>query len=59
VDYGPVDVGGKESVVPVRSVILTEVAPNGEAYGKYSARRTFFDVTYQNYRLPDVAAAVN
>jgi hypothetical protein len=56
VDYGPVEVDGKQYVVPVRSVIQTEVAPNGEAYVKYSTRRTYFDVNYQNYRMADVPA---
>jgi hypothetical protein len=50
VDYGPVEIEGKQYVVPLKSVILTQVAPNGDAFVKYSTRRTLFDVTYQNYK---------
>jgi hypothetical protein len=50
VDYGPVEVEGKRYIVPVKSVILTRVVPNGDAFVKYSTRRTLFDVTYQHYR---------
>ena len=50
VDYAPVDIAGKQYVVPVKSSILTEVAPYGDSYMKYTTRRTLFDVTYQNYR---------
>jgi hypothetical protein len=50
VDYGPVDINGKQFIVPISSDILTEVAPYGDSYVKYSTRRTLFDVTYQNYR---------
>jgi hypothetical protein len=51
VDYGPVEIAGKQYIVPVNSSILTEVAPYGDSYVKYSTRRTLFDVTYQNYKL--------
>ena len=50
VDYAPVDIAGKQYVVPVKSSILTEVAPYGDSYVKYTTRRTLFDVSYQNYR---------
>lgn len=51
VDYGPVTVDGKQYVVPLQSMILTQVVPNGDAFVKYSTRRTLFDVEYQNYRV--------
>jgi hypothetical protein len=51
VDYGPVEIAGKTFIVPKRSVILTEVVPNGDSYIKYSVRRTLFDVNYLNYQL--------
>jgi hypothetical protein len=50
IDYGPVEVGGKPYVVPVRSMILTEVVPNGDSYVKYSTRRTWFSVEYTDYK---------
>jgi hypothetical protein len=59
VDYGPVEVGDKSYVVPVHSMILTQVAPNGDALVKYSTRRTLFDVTYQNYKLGETNSAKN
>ncbi len=51
VDYSRVNIGGKQYVVPVKSVILTEVVPNGDSYVKYSTRRTLFDMEYRNYQL--------
>jgi hypothetical protein len=50
IDYGTVEVGGKPYVVPVRSMILTEVVPNGDSYVKYSTRRTWFGVEYTDYK---------
>jgi hypothetical protein len=50
-DYGQVDIGGKQYIVPVKSIVLTEVVPNGDSYVKYSVRRTFFDVDYKSYQL--------
>ncbi len=50
IDYGPVTVGGKALVLPVKSVIATEVVPNGESgAGKYSTRHTFFTAEYKGY----------
>jgi hypothetical protein len=50
IDYGPVTVGGKALVVPVRSVMITEVVPNGEAgAGGFSTRTTLFTSEYKNY----------
>jgi hypothetical protein len=53
VDYGPVEVAGKQYVVPLHSMILTQVVPNGNSFAKYSTRRTLFDIAYTNYRLDE------
>ncbi len=52
IDYGPVTVGGKTVVVPVRTIINTEVVPNGDSgsAGKYSVRRTLFTSEYKDYQ---------
>ncbi len=50
IDYGPVVVDGKPLVVPVKSVINTEVVPNGDSgAGKYSTRHTLFTAEYKDY----------
>lgn len=50
IDYAPVTVGGKPLVLPVRTIVNTEVVPNGESgAGKYSTRRTLFTSEYRNY----------
>ena len=53
VDYGPVKVGDKELVLPMKTVIATEVVPNGDsqAAGKFSTRATLFTIEYKNYQL--------
>lgn len=53
VDYGPVNAGGKTLVVPVRTIVNTEVVPNGDsgAAGRYSIRRTLFTSEYKNYQI--------
>jgi len=52
IDYGPVPVGGKTLVLPIKTVVETEVVPNGDsqAAGKYSTRHTFFTAEYKNYQ---------
>jgi hypothetical protein len=52
IDYGPVPVGGKTLVLPIKTVISTEVVPNGDsqAAGKFSTRHTFFTAEYKNYQ---------
>lgn len=52
IDYGPVTAGGKTLVVPVRTIIDTEVVPNGDSgsAGKYSIRRTLFTAEYKDYQ---------
>lgn len=51
VDYGPIKVGGELAVLPMRSVILTEVAPNGDsqAAGAVTTRHTFFTSEYKGF----------
>ena len=53
VDYGPVNVGGKMLVLPIKTVIDTEVVPNGDSgsAGRYSTRRTLFTSEYKEYQL--------
>lgn len=52
IDYGPVTVGGKSVIVPVRTIINTEVVPNGDSgsAGNYSTRRTLFTSEYKDYQ---------
>lgn len=50
IDYDPVVVGGKPLMLPVRSIMITEVVPNGEAgAGGFSTRTTLFTSEYKNY----------
>ncbi len=52
IDYGPVTVGGKMMVLPMKTVIDTEVVPNGDSgVGGYTTRRTLFTSEYKNYQL--------
>lgn len=52
IDYGPVTVAGKPMVLPLRTIVDTEVVPNGDsgAAGKYSIRRTLFTSEYKDYK---------
>jgi hypothetical protein len=51
IDFGPVKVGDKMLVLPVKSIIDTEVVPNGDSGGgKFSLRRTLFTTEYQDYK---------
>ena len=51
IDYGPVKVGAKMLVVPVRTVINSEVVPGGDSgTGSYTTRRTLFTAEYKNYK---------
>jgi len=63
VDYGPLQAGKYVVVLPMRSIILTEVAPNGDSQsaGTYTTRRTFFTIEYKNYQgdFAAVAATLN
>jgi hypothetical protein len=51
VDYAPVSVSGKQLIVPMRTIIDTEVVPNGDSgvAGAYSERRTLFTSEYKDY----------
>ncbi len=51
-DYSPVVVDGKEYVLPLDTVTMNEVVPNGESNSiAYSVRHTLFNVTYANYQM--------
>ncbi len=50
IDYAPSDIGGKQYVVPVQSIVLTTVVPSGESFQKVTTRRTLFDIKYSNYQ---------
>lgn len=51
VDYGPVTVGDKSLILPTKTVVNTEVVPNGESgAGGFSTRSTLFTTEYKNYR---------
>ncbi len=51
IDFAPMVVGGKTLVVPVKTVINTEVVPNGESgSGKFLLRHTLFTSEYKDYK---------
>ncbi len=50
IDYGTVDVAGKQYVVPTRNILLTTMVPSGNSFEKFVTRRTLFDVSYSNYQ---------
>ena len=52
IDYAPVKVGDKTMVLPMKTVINTEVVPNGDsqAAGHYTTRRTLFAIEYKDYQ---------
>jgi hypothetical protein len=57
IDYGPVTVGGKSMVLPTKTVINTEVVPNGDSgQGKYSTRDTLFTIEYKDFQLAGATA---
>ncbi len=50
IDYGPVPVGGRVSILPVRTVINSESVVNGESgAGGYGLRHTLFTAEYKDY----------
>jgi hypothetical protein len=53
IDYGPVTVGDKTLVLPMKTVIVTEVVPNGDSgsAGSFAIRRTLFTSEYKNYQM--------
>lgn len=52
IDYAPVTIAGKTMVVPVRTIVITEVVPTGDsgAAGRYAVRRTFFTSELKDYQ---------
>jgi len=52
IDYGPVKVGAKAMVLPIRTVVNTTVAPNGDSGSAiFTTRRTLFTSEYKDYQL--------
>jgi hypothetical protein len=50
-DYGPVTIGDKSLILPVRAFVVTEIVVNGEAgAGGYAERNTMFTADYKNYQ---------
>jgi hypothetical protein len=52
IDFAPVTVGSKTLVLPVKTVVNTEVVPNGDsqAAGKFTTRHTLFTSEYKDYQ---------
>lgn len=52
IDYGPVKIGARILILPVRTVVNTVVAPNGDSgAATFTARRTLFTSEYKDYQL--------
>ena len=53
VDYLPTTVGDKQLIVPVQTMINTEVVPTGDSgtAGKYATRRTMLTSAYKDFQL--------
>ncbi len=57
VDYGPVTIGDKSLVLPMKTVVATEVVPYGESGGgTYHTRCTLFTSEYKNQQLTGATA---
>jgi hypothetical protein len=57
VDYGPVVVGDKTLVLPMKTIVNTEVVPYGESGGgSYHTRCTLFTSEYKNQQLAGATA---
>jgi len=57
IDYGPVTVGGKTMMLPVKLFVVSEVVPNGDSSaGSYSTRCTLFTAEYKNYQIAGATA---
>jgi hypothetical protein len=52
IDYAPVTIDGKMSMLPTKTVTATEVVPMGDSgsAGKYSVRRTLLTSEYKGYQ---------
>jgi hypothetical protein len=58
IDYGPETIGGKPMILPVRTIVTTEVVPSGDSQaGKYSVRNTYLSTEYKNYQLAGATAS--
>ena len=57
IDYGPVKLGDQTLVLPVRTLINTEVVPTGDSgsAGKYTTRRTMLTAEYKDFQLGGAA----
>jgi hypothetical protein len=56
-DYGPATLGGKAVVLPSRTIVSTEVVPNGDSgAGKYAVRNTYLSTEYKDYQLAGASA---
>jgi hypothetical protein len=52
IDYAPTTIAGKVTVVPARTIVNTEVVPNGDSgAGGYKTRCTLFTSQYIDYQL--------
>jgi hypothetical protein len=53
IDYLPVAVSGKELILPVQSMVNTEVVPNGDSgtMGKFTTRRTMLTSECKDFQL--------
>ena len=53
IEYGPLRVGDKDLVLPVRKIIDTEVVPSGDSgsAGKYTTRRTMLTSEYKDFHV--------
>jgi len=50
-DYGPVTIGDKSLILPVRAFVVTQIVVNGEAgAGGYAERNTMFATDYKSYQ---------
>lgn len=54
VDYGPVKVGNRTLVVPMKTFVITEVVPKGDSgAGTYTTRCTLFTSEYKDYKFAE------
>ena len=53
IDYAPAKVGDKDLVLPMKTVVNTEVVPNGDSQsaGKFTTRCTLFTSEYKDFKL--------
>lgn len=50
IDYAPVQVGHRTLVLPVRTIVQSEVQPQGDSgVGGHATRRTYFTSEFKNY----------